>query len=366
MSFWDEMIFQNTIEKWLTAVALFIAVWIAMIILKKILCRRILAFSRKTTTKLDDIIARLIHRTKFFFPLATALYFASLSLTLPHTLGVLIERLAILALLVQGGLWAAEIVTFWIDRKREQKPADDSAATATLGALNFIIRIGLWTMVLLLALDNFGLQITTLLAGLGVGGVAVALAVQNILGDLFASLSIVLDKPFIIGDFIVVDDFLGRVEHIGLKTTRIRSLSGEQLIFSNSDLLKSRIRNYKRMQERRVVFSVGVAYQTPYEKLEAVPVMIREIIEGQSDIRFERAHFKGYGDFSLDFEIVYWVQIPDYNVYMDIQQAINLALFRRFGAEGIEFAYPTQTIFLAGQEGPGRSPNHGPILAHRD
>jgi len=224
-----------------------------------------------------------------------------------------------------------------------------------LGLLNFAVRAVLWTGVLLLALDNLGVHVTTLITGIGIGGVAIALAIQNILGDLFASLSIILDKPFMIGDFIIVDDFLGTVEHIGLKTTRLRSLSGEQLVFANSDLLKSRIRNYKRMAERRIVFSIGVVYQTAPEKLAGITGFIRDIIEGQPQARFDRAHFKGFGSSSLDFEIVYWVTSPDYNLYMDIQQAINLALFRRLQSEGIEFAYPTQTLFLERQEAEGRS-----------
>lgn len=204
----------------------------------------------------------------------------------------------------------------------------------------------LWSVIVLLTLDNLGFDVTALVAGLGIGGVAVALAVQKILGDLFASLSIVLDKPFVIGDFIIVGEHLGTVEHIGLKTTRIRSLSGEQLIFSNSDLLGSRIRNFKRMYERRVVFTIGVVYQTPLEKLALIPSIIREIIESQKPVRFDRSHFKEYGAFSLNFETVYWVQNPDFNTYMDIHQAINLEIYRRFTREGIEFAYPTQTLFI--------------------
>jgi len=195
-----------------------------------------------------------------------------------------------------------------------------------------------------------GVDITALIAGLGIGGIAVALALQNVLGDLFASLSIVLDKPFVIGDFIIVDDLLGTVEHIGLKTTRVRSLFGEQLVFSNSDLLNSRIRNYKRMHERRIVFSLGVTYQTPYEKLAAIPDIIREIIELQEQVRFDRAHFKEYGDFALEFEIVYYMLVPDYNAYMDTQQAINLALYERFEKEGISFAYPTQTLYVSAEQ----------------
>ena len=181
---------------------------------------------------------------------------------------------------------------------------------------------------------------------MGIGGIAVALALQNILGDLFASLSIVIDKPFVIGDFIVVDQLMGTVEHVGLKTTRLRSLGGEQLIFSNNDLLKSRISNYKRMMERRIVFGFGVTYQTPPEKLPLINEIVREIIGKQEQARFDRVHFKEYGESSLNFEAVYFVLSQDYNLYMDIQQAINLEMFRCFQKEGIEFAYPTRTLFI--------------------
>ena len=183
-----------------------------------------------------------------------------------------------------------------------------------------------------------------------VGGIAVALASQNILGDLFASLSILFDKPFVVGDFIIVGDMMGTVERVGLKTTRVRSLSGEQLVFSNNDLLSSRIKNYKRMEERRVVFTLGVTYQTNAERLESIPGIIREPIAQEEKVRFDRSHFKGYGDFALLFETVYWVTEPDYNLYMDIQQKINLELFRHFEKQGIEFAYPTQTIHLAADQ----------------
>jgi len=184
-------------------------------------------------------------------------------------------------------------------------------------------------------------------ASLGIGGIAVALAVQNILGDLFASFSIVLDKPFVIGDFIIVGDLMGTVERIGLKTTRLRSLSGEQIIFSNSDLLGSRVRNYKRMYERRISFSLGVAYETSAEQLERIPRMIEEIVSSQPKVRFDRSHFKSFGDFALVFETVYYILTPDYTAYMDAQQAINIAIARKFAEEGIRFAYPTQTIYLA-------------------
>jgi small-conductance mechanosensitive channel len=185
-----------------------------------------------------------------------------------------------------------------------------------------------------------------LVAGLGVGGIAVALAVQNILGDLLASLSIVLDKPFNIGDFLIIDDYLGSVENIGLKTTRMRSLSGEELVFSNGDLLKSRIKNYGRMFERRVVFTLGVTYETPHEQLQRIPDIIRAAVETQSPVRVDRSHFRSYENFSLAFETVYYVLSSDYNIYMDIQQAIDLQIPAHFEEEGIEFAYPTQTLYL--------------------
>ena len=196
-------------------------------------------------------------------------------------------------------------------------------------------------------LDNLGIDVTALVAGLGIGGIAVALAAQNVLGDLFASLSIAFDKPFLVGDFLILDDYLGSVEHIGIKSTRLRSLSGEQIIMSNNDLLKSRVRNYGRMVERRVVLAHGVTYDTPIGRLEEIPDIVRSAIERQADTRFDRSHFARHGASSLDFESVYYVLSADYNRFMDIQQAINLEIHRRFSELGIEFAIPTQRLYLS-------------------
>ena len=257
------------------------------------------------------------------------------------------------AFFVQGGIWFNAGLKAWLDLYRESRLSTDAAAVTTMQAAGFVARILVWAVVLLLALDNLGVQITALVAGLGIGGIAVALAVQNILGDLFASLSIVLDKPFVIGDFLIVDTYLGAVEHVGLKTTRLRSLSGEQLVFSNADLLQSRVRNYGRMFERRVVFSIGVTYQTPREKLKAIPGILRAAVEAQEKTRFDRSHFKDFGDYSLNFETVYYVLAPDYGIYMDVQQAINLRVHEEFEREGIEFAYPTQVVHVVGSGGDG-------------
>jgi small-conductance mechanosensitive channel len=218
----------------------------------------------------------------------------------------------------------------------------------------------LWVVVLLMILDNLGVNITTLVASLGIGGIAVALAVQNILGDLFASLSIVLDKPFVLGDFIIVDKYLGSVEYVGLKTTRLRSLGGEQLVFSNADLLKSRLQNMTRMTRRRAVFSVAVTYATPTATLRAIPPMLTELVKSQENATFDRAHFSGVGPSSMNFEVVYWVESADYNKFMDIQQEIYLQMLDRLAEMKVELALPTQTLQVRGLEaGPPESAGAG-------
>jgi small-conductance mechanosensitive channel len=341
----------NSLQTWLIALSIAIAVLAVLGLLRRMLERRLSRVAVRTGTDIDDLAVDLVRMTKLFFPLFIALYIGSRTLAMTQALDRVMGAAMVIALLIQFALWGNAVISFWITRYMQSRMQVDAAAATTIGALRFIARLILWTVVLLLALDNLGIDITALATTLGVGGIAVALALQNVLGDLFASLSIVLDKPFVIGDFIIVGDFLGTVEHIGLKTTRLRSLSGEQLVFANGDLLSSRIRNYKRMAERRVVFSFGVVYQTPAEKLEAIPGLVREIVEYQAKVRFDRAHFKAFGDFSLNFEVVYYVLEPEYNLYMDIQQQINLTLYRRLEQEGIEFAYPTQTLYVRGESG---------------
>ena len=338
--------YHNTVQTWIIALGVVVVAFVALKLLKGLLHRRFAALAKKTATDIDDLVADLIGRVKLYFLLAVALYVGSQFLTLPEALKTFLQKLAVVTFLLQAVVWGSAVLDFLIHRARKKKGEEDKAGLTTFSALAFAGRLVLWSVALLLVLDNLGVDITALVAGLGVGGIAVALALQSILGDLFASMSIVLDKPFVIDDFIIVDNLMGTVKHIGLKTTRVQSLTGEEIVFSNSDLLRSRIKNYKRMIERRILFTVGVTYQTPAEKLEAVPGMIREIVEAQERVRFDRAHFKQFGAFSLDFETSYYVTDPDYLVYMDIQQAINMALFRKFEAEGIEFAYPTQTVFV--------------------
>lgn len=338
----------NPVWRWLLAVAVALVAYLAFTLSKRILENRAAKLAKRTATEVDDFAVELLERrTKGVFLAVLALAGGSAVVSLPPALERAVRVVVTLTLFLQAGLWLDGGISFWIGRATKRQAAEDPQSLSAFGSISFLARLGLWVLVSLLLLRNLGIDITALIAGLGVGGIAVALAVQNILGDLFASMSIVLDKPFVIGDFVIIGDYLGTVEHIGLKTTRLRSLSGEQIVFSNTDLLNSRVRNYKRMYERRVVFSLGVTYRTPDEKLAAIPPMIREIVESLPDARFDRAHFARYGDFALIFEVVYYVTRPDYNIYMDRQQAINLAIYRRFAKEGIEFAYPTQTIFLS-------------------
>jgi small-conductance mechanosensitive channel len=343
----DTILFGNTLRAWLTGLAIAVVLTVASRLVVYVVIRRLQGFAKRTATNLDDLLIGVLARTKLLLLSILALYAGTSVLELPPRLGGWLGALAVGALLVQVGIWADRLINLLAINYQERSQDDDGGRVTTMRVAVFMTRIVLYSIILLMALDNVpGLDITTLVAGMGVGGIAVALALQSILGDLFASLSIALDKPFVVGDFIVLDTYAGTVERVGLKTTRIRSLSGEQLVLANNDLLASRIRNYKRMTERRALFGFGVAYGTPVEALESIPVMVREIIEAEEFTRFDRAHFKGYGASSLDFEVVYFVLQPDYQVFMDVQQAINLAIFRAFEERGIEFAYPTQTLYL--------------------
>lgn len=342
----DQPLFGNTVAAWASALGIFVLCFAGLKLLQRLLINRLSRLAERTKTELDDLIVDLLRKTRSWFLLVLALQPVLPALVIPASAQRFLDAVFILVLLLQGGLWASSALTFWLGRVIQQRMVEDAASATTLSALSFVGKLFLWAVILLLALDNLGFDITALVTGLGIGGIAVALALQNILGDLFASLSIVLDKPFVIGDFIVVNEYMGTVEKIGLKTTRIRSLSGEQVVFSNADLLKSRVRNFKRMYERRVVFTVGITYQTPHEKLTRVVDILRDIVVAQEGARLDRVHFKEFADSSLVFECVYYVNSPNFNTYMDIQQAINLEIYRRFGEEGIEFAYPTRTIHL--------------------
>lgn len=288
----------------------------------------------------------LQEKTKGLVIFIVAVFFAAQALTLPAKIETALERVMAFAVILQLALWLTAASAAWIGEHRRRILLQNPGAASSVGVMKFIIYLAIWTSALLLFLDNLGVDITALAAGLGIGGIAVALALQSVLGDLFSSLTIVLDKPFVAGDVIHIGEHIGTVESVGLKTTRIRSISGEQIVFANSDLLGSRIRNYGRMQERRAIFMLGVTYDTPRDKLRMIPQIIRESIETAGGTRFDRSHFKAYGTSSLEFESVYYVGTADYKVYMDIRQEINFRIHERFEQEGISFAFPTQTVHL--------------------
>jgi small-conductance mechanosensitive channel len=303
--------------------------------------------AKRTSNTWDDLAIELTHKTKIYVLLALSIYAGLLVLHFSLQTQVWINAIVIIIALIQVAIWGNTAINYGLLRYQRNNQEDAEDIT-TLRALGLVARITLFSVLGLVALDNIpGVEITALIASLGIGGIAVALAINNILGDLFSSISIALDKPFVIGDYIVVGSFSGNVENIGLKTTRVRSSQGEELIFSNSDLLSSRIQNFKTITERRNIITIGVTYETAPHKLKHIPEILREVIEAQEQVRFDRAHFKQFNDSSLDFEAVYYVLDSAYAVFMDIQQAINFELFRRFAADGIEFAYPTQTIHLA-------------------
>ncbi|GFE80333.1 hypothetical protein GCM10011487_23330 [Steroidobacter agaridevorans] len=342
-------LFDNSALDWLLALGIAVFALLALLTVRRAVRgyhKRMVATAQ---TELLEIPLQVLSRTTLLLLLAVAAYIGAQWLTTgPKTQQVLRSAITI-ALFWQTGIWAVAAASVWIDRKRKHSLAVDRAAVGSLGIIGFVINVVIWAMVLLLTLDNLGIDITALIAGLGIGGIAVALAVQNVLGDLFASLSITLDRPFVVGDFLILGDFLGSVEYIGIKSTRLRSLSGEQIIISNSDLLSSRVRNYGRMNERRVVFGTRLTYETPLEQLERVPSLIRQIIESQADTRFDRSHFAKHSPDAIEYETVYYVLSADYNKYMDIQQTINVTLHRELQQRGIKFAYPTQRLFVMSQ-----------------
>jgi len=339
----------NGPSEWSMAAALFLGSLLVLIVARNIAEKVVAALAkRERMAFLAKVPAALIASTRQWLLLPLSLYIGATAVELPARLDSGVINLLVIGSLVQIAFWINALVNLWLTGEIEKRRATDGEAVTALALMQFSARVLVWTLILLVILNHLNFNISALVTGLGVGGVAVALAVQNILGDLFASLSIVLDKPFVVGDFIIVDGYMGAVENVGLKTTRVRSLSGELIIFSNTDLLKSRVRNYKRMVERRASFLINVAYGTSEENLRAIPSLLREAVLANDQVRFERAHFKEFGESALVFEVAYYVLNPDNTLYMDIQQQINLAVYRQFAARDIAFAQPARVLRVAG------------------
>ncbi|MCJ7623215.1 MAG: mechanosensitive ion channel family protein [Anaerolineaceae bacterium] len=340
------IIMNNPLMDYLLALLIFIVSYIALQVGKKFVVRQLKKFASRTKTNIDDFITNLLQKTKKILLLIFSIYLGSLALTLSETALLVIKLITFFALFYQVGLWANAAIDFWVKQQMKKGEANVSEAT-TMNIVGVLFKVIVWFLLGILALDNIpGVEITALVASLGIGGIAIGLAVQHILSDLFASVTIVLDKPFVIGDSIVVDDISGTVEHIGLKSVRLRSIAGEQIVLSTSDLLNSRIHNYQLMKRRRVVFQIGVIYHTPREIAAEIPAMLEAIIVKHPNVTFTRSHFKDFGDSALNFETVYWVDDSSFDLHMDTQQSINLEILESFAEKGIKFAYPTRTLLI--------------------
>jgi len=340
LEFWN-----NTVLDYLIFLGSLVASFIAILIFRRIILRRLIKWAEKTPTSLDDMLLKSFKRYLLPMCYVGAVYLNLQWLILSDGVSKFIDIIALAAVMILGAVVVSSILIYLFNKYFENKQG--SVDKLAMRWINTLIKIVVWVGALLLFLDNLpGVQITTLVAGLGIGGIAIAFAAQAILEDVFSFVTIFFDRPFEIDDYIFVDSLSGTVEHIGIKTTRVRSISGEQLIFSNKDLTNSRVRNFKRMQNRRVVFELGVTYDTELGRLKEIPSILKKIIDEVDQTQFDRAHFKAFGDFSLNFEVVYFVLSQDYNIYMDVHQAINFAVKEAFDARGIEFAFPTQTLYV--------------------
>lgn len=330
--------------RWCYALAATVIGYLVLGMLLRVAIARLDAWSQRTATWVDDALVEVLRGTRQLLLFAAAVLAGTQFLALPEAWSSRIDRLWFLVIGLQLALWLNRGVGLWTHHRVRKTLAHNPVLT-TMTA--WVLRALLWSVLLLAMLANMGVNITAFVASLGVGGVAVALAVQSILSDLFASLAIGLDKPFEIGDFITFGDVAGSVEYIGLKTTRIRSISGQEIICGNTGLLKNVINNYKRMTERRIVFSFGLTYEATPEQLRQVPQRVKQVVEAAGSTRFDRAHFKGFGASDLTFEVVYYVTDPGYNLYMDIQQKINLGVMEFTRELGLGFAFPSRTIYIA-------------------
>lgn len=348
LNFLDKRYYGASVTRWLMALAVLFSAYLLLTLLQRWMKHRVGKFAARTATTWDDLLVEIISRTRWYFLLVLSLEAAALLVPVNRRAAAALRAALVVASLLQAGVWGNGIIAFFSERYTRLKTSGDVASRATVYAIGYGARIALWGLLIVSGLGFFDVKITALLTGLGIGGVAVALAAQNVLGALFAAVAIVLDRPFVVGDAIAIEGVEGDVEQIGLKTTRIRSVNGEQVVIANNDLLKSRIRNYGRIQQRRSAFHLDVAYDTPPDTVARIPEIIKEIVQRQPQTRFERAHFLSFGDSALRIEVVYFVTQHEFRKFADVQQDINLDILRRFAAEHISFAYPSRTVFLRG------------------
>ncbi|XOU94852.1 MAG: mechanosensitive ion channel family protein [Candidatus Kerfeldbacteria bacterium] len=342
--FWDKMLFNNTVEEYGIALAILVGLIILFYIFQRIALHRLEKLAKLTKTNIDDAVINIFRSIKPPFYFFIAFFIAIQFLDFPDMANKIVSAFLIVWVVFLA-VKASQIFINTLFKEKMESESDRGTKSA-LGAINIIIKIIIWSIGLLMILSNLGIDITSLIAGLGIGGIAIAFALQNILSDLFSSFSIYFDKPFVVGDFIIVGGKSGTVKKIGIKSTRIRALQGEEVVISNNELTSSQIQNFKKMERRRVVFSIGVLYETSTEKMKMVPEIIKKIFESVDGIDLDRVHFNEFGDFSLGFEIAYFVQSPDFVKNMDVRHEINLKIKDEFEKVGIEMAFPTQTLYI--------------------
>lgn len=335
---------------WLQAFIVGLGLLTIFYVVQHMLLYRLRAFAARTDFALDDVVVDAIASIRHWVVILVVSYITMQFFAIPNQVDVVARALVLAALLWQAIEIAMHFLRFGTQRLieksdgRDDHMVDPAAATAA-DMVTLIARIALWTLGGLFVLSNLGIEVTSLIAGLGIGGIAVAFALQGVLSDLFASFSIYFDKPFRIGDFVIIGADSGTVEKIGIKSTRIRTLQGQELVISNAELTTARVQNFKKMKERRIVVTFGITYETPVPLIEAVPEMVRNIFSDIEHARLDRVHFTTLASSALEYEVVYFVDSADYVDYLAAQQQFNLTLMRKFAAEGIDFAYPTQTIF---------------------
>lgn len=340
----DSTFVGNTVNEYLVALGVFIVVWAVLRFVKFTVVRYLKRLSAKTHNDVDDMLIKVFDSFGVLFYVAVSVYAAIQYLRLSPFLDRIARGVVLFAFIWYGMRALGVVVDFATRRIIEKKDENNQSLVRVLGKMTMG---AFWVLAILFFLSNMGVNITTFVAGLGVGGVAIAFALQNILGDIFASFSLYFDQPFEVGDFIVIGDDKGMVNHIGIKSTRIQTLQGQELVVSNKELTSTRVNNYKKMEKRRISFSFGVTYDTSIKHVKAIPDVVRDIIDGIDKAEVDRVHFSNFGDSALQYEVVYYIDSSEYNVYMDIQEMINVKLMEAFEEKGIEFAFPSRTVYMA-------------------
>jgi small-conductance mechanosensitive channel len=327
----------------------FVGLMIVFKIFKLVILARLNDLSEKTKSDIDDFAIKMVKELKPPFYLIIAFYIAIRPLTLNELVGKVVFGLFIIVLIFQAILIAQKIIDYILERKilKNIEDAEDAQnKRAVIKLLSKIVKIVLWAIGILMVLSNLGVDVTSLMAGLGVGGIAVAFALQGVLGDLFASFSIFIDQPFKVGDYVQAGTESGTIKKVGMKTSRIKTLSGEELVVPNVDIGSARVRNFSRMEKRRIKYDIGVVYGTSSKKLKEIPKIIEEIVKKEKDATFGRVRFTTFGDFALIFEVLYHINESDFDLYLEVQERINLGIYEEFEKNKIEFAFPTQTLHI--------------------